>query len=303
MAEAEAKVTTGLSEASQQAMLLKERKANSAWRKLCRNKSAVFGLILVLFVTLISIFGPIFYKVDPAAMDFLKVNAAPGTPGYPLGADNLGRDMLARLIHGGRVSLIVAVGGMAVGAVIGILVGLISGYAGGKVDAVLMRIMDGMSAFPFTLLALMLMTALGAGMENVILSIGIASVPGYARMARGQVLVVKNEEYIKAVKALGASNSRVLFKHLLPNIVSSLIVYATLNVASAILTEASLSFLGMGITPPDVSWGSILKDGQEVMRTASHVATYSGVAILITVLGFNLLGDGIRDVLDPKMKK
>lgn len=166
-----------------------------------------------------------------------------------------------------------------------------------------MRIMDGMSAFPFTLLALMLMTALGAGLENVILSIGIASVPGYARMARGQVLVVKNEEYIKAVKALGASNSRILFKHLLPNIVSSLIVYATLNVAGAILTEASLSFLGMGITPPDVSWGSILKDGQDVMRTASHIATFSGIAILITVLGFNLLGDGIRDVLDPKMKK
>ena len=252
---------------------------------------------------LVSLLGPMLYKVDPAAMDFLKVNAKPGTPGYPLGADNLGRDMLARLIHGGRISLIVAVGGMAVGAIIGILVGLVSGYAGGKVDAVLMRIMDGMSAFPFTLLALMLMTALGAGMRNVILSIGIASVPGYARMARGQVLVVKNEEYIKAVKALGATNSRILFKHLLPNIVSSLIVYATLNVAGAILTEASLSFLGMGITPPDVSWGSILKDGQDVMRTASHVATYSGFAILITVLGFNLLGDGIRDVLDPKMKK
>ena len=211
--------------------------------------------------------------------------------------------MLARLIHGGRVSLIVAVGGMAVGAVIGILAGLISGYAGGKVDIIIMRVMDGMSAFPFTLLALMLMTALRAGIENVSLSIGIASVPGYARMARGQVLVVKNDEYIKAVKAFGESNSRILFKHLLPNIVSSLIVYATLNVAGAILTEASLSFLGMGITPPDVSWGAILKDGQDVIRSASHIATYSGLAILITVLGFNLLGDGIRDVLDPKMKK
>ena len=296
-------VKRDLSEASQQEMLLKERKANSAWRKLRRNKSAMFGLILVVFVTLFSLVGPFIYRVDPAAMDFLKVNAKPGTPGLPLGADNLGRDLLARLIHGGRVSLIVAVGGMAVGAVIGILAGLISGYTGGKVDIIIMRVMDGMSAFPFTLLALMLMTALGAGIENVILSIGIASVPGYARMARGQVLVVKNEEYIKAVKAFGASNSRILFKHLLPNIVSSLIVYATLNVAGAILTEASLSFLGMGITPPDVSWGAILKDGQDVIRSASHIATYSGLAILITVLGFNLLGDGIRDVLDPKMKK
>ncbi len=294
---------SGLSEASQQALLLKERKANSAWRKLKRNKSAMFGLLLVLFVTLVSIFGPFFVSQDPAAMDFLMVNAKPGTAGHILGADSLGRDMLARLVYGGRVSLIVAVGGMMVGAVIGILIGLVSGYAGGKVDAVLMRIMDGMSAFPFVLLALMLMTALGSGTQNVILSIGIASIPGYARMARGQVLVVKNEEYIKAVKALGASRTRILFRHLLPNIVSSLIVYATLNVASAILTEASLSFLGMGITPPDVSWGSILKEGQDCMRSASHIATFSGFAILITVLGFNLLGDGIRDVLDPKMKK
>lgn len=146
-------VKRDLSEASQQEMLLKERKANSAWRKLRRNKSAMFGLILVVFVTLFSLVGPFIYKVDPAAMDFLKVNAKPGTPGLPLGADNLGRDLLARLIHGGRVSLIVAVGGMAVGAVIGILAGLISGYAGGKVDIIIMRVMDGMSAFPFTLLA------------------------------------------------------------------------------------------------------------------------------------------------------
>ena len=161
---------------------------------------------------------------DPAAMDFLQINAKPGTNGFLLGSDSLGRDVLTRLVYGGRISLLVAVGGMAVGAVIGILIGLVSGYSGGGVDAVLMRIMDGMSAFPFVLLALMLMTVLGAGMGNVILAIGIASVPGYARMTRGQVLMVKNEDYIKAVKALGASHSRVLFSHLLPNVVSSLIV-------------------------------------------------------------------------------
>lgn len=294
---------SGLSEEKQQELLLKERSANSAWKKLTRNKSAMLGLVMVAFVVLVSIFGPFFMTKDPAAMDFVNMYVKPGTPGFPLGSDGIGRDVLTRLVYGGRVSLLVAVGGMAVGAVIGILIGLVSGYAGGKVDAVLMRIMDGMSAFPFVLLALMLMTVLGAGMKNVILAIGIASVPGYARMTRGQVLVVKNEEYIKAVKALGASNSRILFCHLLPNVVSSLIVYATLNVAGAILTEASLSFLGMGITPPQVSWGSILKEGQDCLQTASHVALFSGLAILITVLGFNLLGDGIRDVLDPKMKK
>lgn len=292
-----------LSESKQQELLLRERKANSAWKKLRRNKSAMLGLVLIVFVLLVSIFGPFLMSRDPAAMDFLQINAKPGTNGFLLGSDGLGRDVLTRLVYGGRISLLVAVGGMAVGAVIGILIGLVSGYAGGGVDAVLMRIMDGMSAFPFVLLALMLMTVLGAGMGNVILAIGIASVPGYARMTRGQVLMVKNEDYIKAVKALGASHSRVLFSHLLPNVVSSLIVYATLNVAGAILTEASLSFLGMGITPPQVSWGSILKDGQECLQSAGHVAIFSGLAILITVLGFNLLGDGIRDVLDPKMKK
>ena len=292
-----------LSESKQQELLLRERKANSAWKKLRRNKSAMLGLVLIVFVLLVSIFGPFLMSRDPAAMDFLQINAKPGTNGFLLGSDSLGRDVLTRLVYGGRISLLVAVGGMAVGAVIGILIGLVSGYSGGGVDAVLMRIMDGMSAFPFVLLALMLMTVLGAGMGNVILAIGIASVPGYARMTRGQVLMVNNEDYIKAVKALGASHSRVLFSHLLPNVVSSLIVYATLNVAGAILTEASLSFLGMGITPPQVSWGSILKDGQECLQSAGHVAIFSGLAILITVLGFNLLGDGIRDVLDPKMKK
>lgn len=292
-----------LSESKQQELLLRERKANSAWKKLRRNKSAMLGLVLIVFVLLVSIFGPFLMSRDPAAMDFLQINAKPGTNGFLLGSDSLGRDVLTRLVYGGRISLLVAVGGMAVGAVIGILIGLVSGYSGGGVDAVLMRIMDGMSAFPFVLLALMLMTVLGAGMGNVILAIGIASVPGYARMTRGQVLMVKNEDYIKAVKALGASHSRVLFSHLLPNVVSSLIVYATLNVAGAILTEASLSFLGMGITPPQVSWGSILKDGQECLQSAGHVTIFSGLAILITVLGFNLLGDGIRDVLDPKMKK
>ena len=292
-----------LSESKQQELLLRERKANSAWKKLRRNKSAMLGLVLIVFVLLVSIFGPFLMSRDPAAMDFLQINAKPGTNGFLLGSDSLGRDVLTRLVYGGRISLLVAVGGMAVGAVIGILIGLVSGYSGGGVDAVLMRIMDGMSAFPFVLLALMLMTVLGAGMNNVILAIGIASVPGYARMTRGQVLMVKNEDYIKAVKALGASHSRVLFSHLLPNVVSSLIVYATLNVAGAILTEASLSFLGMGITPPQVSWGSILKDGQECLQSAGHVAIFSGLAILITVLGVNLLGDGIRDVLDPKMKK
>ncbi len=288
---------------NQQEIILKERKANNAWHKLLRNKSAMVGLVIVGIVVFVAIFGPMLTAKDPYQMDFINMYAKPGQNGMILGGDEYGRDLFTRIIYGARVSIIVSVGGMSVGAILGVIIGLFSGFKGGWIDNVLMRIMDGMFAFPFILLALLLLTALGEGMQNVILAIGIANIPGYARIVRGQVLIVKNEEYVKAVSALGASNGRLIFKHILPNIVSEVIVYATLNVAGAILTESSLSFLGLGIVPPTASWGSILKAGQDCLTTAPHIALYSGLAILITVLGFNLLGDGIRDVLDPKMKK
>ena len=288
---------------NQQEIILKERKANNAWHKLLRNKSAMVGLVIVGIVVFVAIFGPMLTAKDPYQMDFINMYAKPGQNGMILGGDEYGRDLFTRIIYGARVSIIVSVGGMSVGAILGVIIGLFSGFKGGWIDNVLMRIMDGMFAFPFILLALLLLTALGEGMQNVILAIGIANIPGYARIVRGQVLIVKNEEYVKAVSALGASNGRLIFKHILPNIVSEVIVYATLNVAGAILTESSLSFLGLGIVPPTASWGSILKAGQDCLTTAPHTALYSGLAILITVLGFNLLGDGIRDVLDPKMKK
>lgn len=298
---AKTQATLGLQD--QQEMILRERRANNAWHKLARNKSAMVGLVIVAIVVFVAIFGPMLVGKDPYAMDFTNMYTKPGVNGMILGGDEYGRDLFTRIIYGARVSILVSVGGMSVGAIFGVLVGLISGFKGGWVDSALMRIMDGMFAFPFILLALLLLTALGEGMQNVILAIGIANIPGYARIVRGQVLIVKNEEYVKAVGALGASNSRTIFLHILPNIVSEVIVYATLNVAGAILTESSLSFLGLGIVPPTASWGSILKAGQDCLTTAPHIATYSGLAILLTVLGFNLLGDGIRDVLDPKMKR
>ena len=181
--------------------------------------------------------------------------------------------------------------------------GLLSGYVGGTTDTLIMRVMDGMMAFPFILLSIILMTILGPGVFNVILAVGIANIPNFARVVRGQVHVVKNEEYCNAVKGIGASHARIVFSHILPNIVSPIIVYATLNTAGSIISEAALSFLGLGIMPPDASWGNILRAGKETLNTAPHVATISGLFILFTVLGFNLLGDGIRDVLDPKMKK
>jgi peptide/nickel transport system permease protein len=292
-----------LSESAQQEMILRERRANSAWRKLLRNRSASAGFVIVVLVVFTAIMGPSLVGTDPNKMNFASMYASPGTNGLILGGDEFGRDLFARIIYGARVSILVSVGGMSIGAVIGVMLGLISGFKGGILDSFLMRVMDGMFAFPFILLALLLLTTLGEGMQNVILAIGIANVPGYARIVRGQALIVKNEEYIKSIAALGASGSRLIFAHILPNVFSQVIVYATLNVAGAILTEASLSFLGMGITPPTASWGGILKAGQDCLHTAPHLALYSGLAILLTVLGFNLLGDGIRDVLDPRMKR
>lgn len=292
-----------LSGINQQEIILKERRANNVWNKLRRNKSAMIGLFFVTIVIFCAIFGPLLTTKDPYFMDFMGIYAKPGENGMLLGGDEFGRDLFTRIIYGARVSIIVSVGGMSLGAILGVFLGLISGYKGGIVDSILMRIMDGMFAFPFILLALLLLTSLGEGLHNVILAIGIANIPGYARIVRGQVLVVKNEDYIKAIRALGASNERILFKHILPNTISQVIVYATLNISGAILTEASLSFLGLGIVPPEASWGGILKAGQDYLNVAPHISIYSGLAILITVLGFNLLGDGIRDVLDPKMKQ
>jgi len=287
----------------QQEMIMKERRSNNAWNKLKRNKTAMIGLVIVVIMVLMALFSPLLAPSDPNIMDLTRSYIEPGNDGFILGTDEFGRDLLSRIIYGSRISMIVAVGGLLFGGSIGILLGLVSGFKGGIVDTVIMRLMDGMFAFPFVLLAIVLMTVLGDGLQNVILAIGIANVPGFARIVRGQVIVVKNEEYCNAVRALGASDARLLFHHILPNTISPLIVYSTLNVAGSIISEAALSFLGLGIQPPTASWGNILRAGKDCLSISPHIATYSGLAILVTVLGFNLLGDGIRDVLDPKMKR
>ncbi|MDR2738735.1 MAG: ABC transporter permease [Treponema sp.] len=290
-------------EAEQEKLLQQERRANSTFQKLIRNKLALLGVVIVLAMIVLAVFAPLFTRYTPTEMDMINAYAKPGTGGHVLGMDELGRDLLSRIIYGARVSMIVAVGGMCVGAAIGILIGLAAGYNGGVIDSLLMRFMDGMFAFPFVLLAILLVTVLGDGMRNVILAIGIANVPGYARIVRGQVHIIKNDEYCVAAGVLGVSTLRFLFLHILPNCLSPIIIYATLNVAGTIISEASLSFLGLGIQPPTPSWGNILRAGSSSLITAPHIATFSGLAISITVLGFNILGDGIRDMLDPKMKK
>ena len=292
-----------LSQEAHSQLVKRERRANNVWNKLRRNKTAMIGLVIVVFMMAMAILAPMIATHDPNAIKPSETYLGFGEKGHIFGTDEFGRDLFSRIVYGARISLIAAIGGTFVGGIIGILLGLIAGYAGGIVDAVIMRFMDGLLAFPFVLLAIILMTILGSGLQNVILAIGIGNVPTFARVVRGQVHIVKNEEYCNAGRVIGISNARMLFCHILPNTISPIIVYATLNVAGAIISEATLSFLGLGISQPTASWGNILRAGRDCLNTAPHIATISGVFILVTVLGFNLLGDGVRDVLEPKMKR
>jgi len=284
-------------------LIRKERKANNAWNKLRRNKTAMAGLFIAVLLLFMAIFAPLITSFDPYKIDVAHSYSVPGVDGHLFGTDEYGRDLYTRIVYGARVSIIVAVGSTFVGGFIGLVLGLIAGFFGGWIDALIMRFIDGMSAFPYILLSMLLMTVMGQGLINVTVAIGVCSIPGYARIARGQVHVIKNKEFCDAIRVLGADTPRMIIHHILPNIISPVIVYSTLHVASAITFEATLSFLGLGISAPTSSWGTILSGGRTCIRNAPHIAYISGIFILVTVVGFNLLGDGLRDVLDPKMKK
>lgn len=280
----------------------KKRQENLFLKRLVTNKLAVVGLIIVLLFSLIALFAPLIVHIDPTKMNVNDALLGPGEGGHLLGTDNYGRDLFSRIVYGARVSLFVGVGSVVVGGAIGIVLGLISGFYGGIVDSIIMRIMDGMYAFPFILLAIVLMTVLGTGLENVILAIGLANVPTFSRIVRGQVLAVKQEEFIEVTRSLGARDFNLLFKHILPNCSGPIIVYGTMGIAGAIISEAALSFLGLGIQPPDPSWGNILQEGRDYLQVSPHICLFSGLAIFLSVLGFNLFGDGLRDALDPKTR-
>lgn len=289
-------------EAEKEELYKKAKKEQSFLRKLLRNRLSALGFFFLVLLTLTAIFAPIIATHNPYAMDtgnsFLQI----GESSHILGTDEFGRDIFSRLVYGARVSLLVGLAAVLLGAIVGSLLGLISGYFGDLVDTIIMRFMDGMMAFPDILLAIALMSILGQGLVNVIIAIGVALVPQFARFFRGQVLAVKETPYIEVTRSLGAKHGRILFRHILPNSIAPLIVYATMGVAGAIISEASLSFLGLGIQPPTASWGSMLQQGKDHLVLNSSLATFSGLAILITVISINIFGDGLRDALDPKMK-
>lgn len=274
------------------------------WRRLKRNKMAVLGLIILIILVLLAVFADVIANYDNVV---IKQNLAHRLQGpsaaHWLGTDEFGRDIFARLVHGTRVSLQVGIVAVGISIVIGGILGAVAGYYGGKLDNTIMRIMDIFLAVPSILLAIAIVSALGPSIINLMLAISISSVPSYARIVRASVLSIRDQEFIEAAKAIGTSNTRIIFRHIIPNSLAPVIVQATLGVASAILSTAGLSFIGLGIQPPAPEWGSMLSGGRQYLRYAWWVTTFPGVAIMITILSLNLLGDGLRDALDPRLKQ
>lgn len=272
-------------------------------RRVTSSKPLMTGGTLVAVVVLTAVFAPLLAPQDPYAQNLVQRLVGPGTPGHLLGTDQFGRDLLSRLIYGARVSLQAGVVAVAIGASIGLVLGLSAGYLGGWVDMAIGRVFDIILSFPTILLALAIIAVLGPSLVNTIIAIGVTTAPNYGRVMRGAVIAVRTREFIQASEAFGASNTYVLTRHALPNVLPPLIVTTSLGIATAILVEATLSFLGLGVPPPTATWGSVINDGKQYLDIAPWISTLAGVAIVIAVLGFSLLGDGLRDVFDPRLHK
>ena len=286
---------------------VREREGMVLLRRLMRRRTALFGMLVVAMVLLTAAFAPLISPFDPLAQDIsqrLREPAWQDAQGrtHLLGTDHLGRDILARIIYGSRIALLVGLAAVLISGVLGMAIGLISGYFGGRVDDFFMRLADVQLAFPFILLAIAVIGVLGPSLRNIIIVIGVSSWVVYARVVRGEVLSIRERDFVQAAIALGSRDTQVLVRHVLPNTFTPWLVVATLDMARVIVIESALSFLGLGVQPPTPTWGGMLADGRVYLSTAWWLATFPGLAILVTVLGINLFGDGLRDTLDPRLK-
>jgi len=292
------------------------RNFSQFWRRFSRNKLATASLILVLAFAIIALFADVLYSYDFVTANSLENSfLKPGESGivyfhdkdldhrFLLGSDNYGRDILGRIVHGARVSMVIGFVTVALALVSGGALGAIAGYKGGWFDTIIMRITDVLLSIPTILLSIAIVAALGNSFFNLLVAISTSMIPGYIRIVRASIITVKDQEYIEAARCIGASDSRIVFKHILVNITAPLIVQSTLNVGSSILWASSLSFLGLGILPPKPEWGNMLSEAREFIQYAPHTLFAPGIAIVLTVLAYNLIGDGLRDALDPKLKQ
>ena len=281
---------------------------SDAWKRLKRNKLAMAGLVWIIFMVLVALTADLWVPQtlgSPTAIDSATMTAnsrLPPSMEHPFGTDTLGRDVLCRVVYGARISLAVGLLATAISTVIGLVMGALAAYYGGIWDTIIMRLADIFLAFPYTLFVIAMLAVIGPGIQNVFIAIGILGWPSIARVFRSAILSVKENDYVDAARAMGASDARIIARHIFPNSVASIIVYATMNIGGAILTESALSFLGMGVVPPDPSWGIMISDGETYLATQPWLRIMPGIAILTTVLAFTLLGDGLRDALDVKMK-
>ena len=272
-----------------------------AWKRFRKNKAAMLSLAVICLLAIAAILAPVIAPCDPYKQDVLNKFASPSME-HLLGTDNYGRDIFSRLIYGARVSLSVGVVAEAIAVTIGVIVGTAAGYFGGKVDTVLSRVIEIFASFPFILFAIAVMFILGQGITNVFIAIGVIGWTGHARLIRSNVLQLRNREYVEAARAAGAGNLQIMLRHMIPNCLSTIIVITTLDIPSDIMLEATLSFLGLGVAPPTASWGEMISTARTFLRQQPMFSIYPGIAIMITVLAFNTLGDALRDALDPKMK-
>ena len=269
-------------------------------RRLKKNKMAMFCACVLILLALMAIFAPLLAPYDPTYQDYSAVLGGP-CKAHPFGTDEFGRDLFSRIICGTGISLSVGLFSVSIAAVIGSFLGLIGGYYGGIIDSVIMRICDALFAFPGIILAIAIVAILGSGMTNVIIAVAVFNIPKFARLVRGNTLATKNSVFVQAAKNIGADDKRILFYHILPSAIPDIIVQYSMSIGSSILTASSLSFLGMGAQPPTPEWGLLLSNGRTYMMNSWHITLFPGLAIFLTVLSFNLLGDGLRDALDPKL--
>ena len=279
----------------------KHSKAYDTWRRLKKNKLAVAGMIVLILVFLVAIFAPVIAPY-PYSEQHADSPFAPSSSRFLLGTDKLGRDMLSRLIYGSRQSLMLGLISISIAAVVGIIFGTVAGYYGGWTDTLCMRFLDVYQSIPMFLLCVTLAAILGPSLRNAIIALGISNMPVYARISRATVLSVREREYVEAARAINAKDRRIILRHIIPNCMAPIIVEVTMGMASCILVGASLSFIGLGVQPPVPEWGAMISEGRNYMRQYPTLALYPGLCVMITVLSFNLLGDGLRDALDPRLK-